>query len=142
MTLDATTARPHPVPTPETEHFWEGTRQDELRLQKCSDPTCATTYFPPRPFCPSCGSRDVQVFPASGRATLASYVISHLPAPGFEPPYAIALVDLEEGPRMMTSIVEAPPTPEALELDMPLTVRFLRLSDAISLPVFAPEVTR
>ena len=53
-------------------------------------------------------------------------------------PYAIAVVQLEEGPRMMTNIVGLPPTPEALELDMPLRVRFEQRGD-VSLPVFGPE---
>jgi len=67
-------------------------------------------------------------------------VINHRPAPGFqdEGPYAIAVVQLEEGPRMMTNIVGLPATPEALELDMPLRVSFERRGDA-SLPVFGPS---
>lgn len=128
--------RPKPVPTPETHHYWEGARAGELRLQRCR--SCARAYFPPRPFCPRCASGDTEVFRASGRATLYSYVIHERPAPGFEPPYAIAVVALEEGPRMMTSLVDVPQLPEALVLDMPLEVRFLRLDDEISLPVFAP----
>jgi uncharacterized OB-fold protein len=89
--------------------------------------------------CPACGSRNVEWFTASGRATLYSYVINHRPAPGFEDdaPYAIAVVELAEGPRMMTSIVGVPATPEALELDMPLQVRFEPRGD-VSLPVFGP----
>jgi uncharacterized OB-fold protein len=89
--------------------------------------------------CPACGSRNVEWFTASGRATLYSYVINHRPAPGFEDdaPYAIAVVELDEGPRMMTSIVGVPATPEALELDMPLRVRFEQRGD-VSLPVFGP----
>ncbi len=78
------------------------------------------------------------MFSASGRATLHSYVISHRPAPGFVPPYSIAVVELEEGPRMMTNIVGVAQTPEALVLDMPLTVRFEAIDDEISLPLFAP----
>jgi uncharacterized OB-fold protein len=87
--------------------------------------------------CPACGSRIVEWFTASGRATLYSYVINHRPAPGFEDdaPYAIAVVELDEGPRMMTSIVGLPATPEALQLDMPLQVRFEPRGD-VSLPVF------
>jgi hypothetical protein len=130
------TARPRPVPTPETREFWEGTRAGELRLQRCR--ACARAYFPPRPFCPRCASREVETFRASGRARLYSYVIHHRPAPGFTPPYAIAVVALDEGPRMMTSLVDVEQTPESLVLDMPLEVGFLRLDDAISLPVFRP----
>ena len=99
-------SRPIPVPTPETAHFWEGTRAGELRLQRCDD--CDHVYFPPRPFCPDCSSRAVSVFAASGRGALASYVISERSHPAFEGPYAIALVELEEGPRMMSNIVECP----------------------------------
>jgi uncharacterized OB-fold protein len=133
----AEAARARPIPTPETQHFWDGTKAGELRLQRCD--ACDHVYFPPRPFCPACASRKVSVFPASGKATLYSYVINHRPpAPGFTPPYAIAVVTLEEGPRMMTNIVDCPQTPEALVLDMPLKVTFEKLDDAITLPQFAP----
>ena len=127
---------PVPVPTPETEHFWEGARAGELRLQRCDG--CAHVYFPPRPFCPKCASRSVSVFAASGKATLHSYVINHRPHPAFDGPYSIATVELEEGPRMMSNIVETDQTPEALELDMPLEVTFERLNDTIMLPLFRP----
>jgi uncharacterized OB-fold protein len=130
------TQRPLPAITPETRHFWEGTRLGELRLQKCT--ACSHVYFPPRPFCPQCAAREVHVFRASGRATLYSYVIHHRPVPGFEPPYSIAVVELEEGPRMMSNIVEVEQTPEVLQLDMPLEVTFERLTDEISLPLFRP----
>ncbi len=129
-------SRPVPQPTPETQHFWDGTRAGELRLQRCLD--CGAIYFPPRPFCPACSSGDVEVFAASGRARLASFVINHRPAPGFEAPYVIALVDLEEGPRMMTNLVGVDPVPEALSVDMPLEVVFEAVSDEIQLPLFRP----
>jgi hypothetical protein len=80
----------------------------------------------------------VSVFRASGRATLHSYVINHRPAPGFDAPYAIAVVELDEGPRMMTNIVDCAQTPEALALDMPLEVVFAEQNDEISLPLFRP----
>ena len=67
--------RARPQPTPETQHFWDGTRQGELRLQRCD--ACGRIYFPPRPFCPACASRSVTVFAASGKAVLYSYVIHH-----------------------------------------------------------------
>ena len=125
-----------PVPTPETRHFWEGTQVGELRLQRCD--SCGKNYFPPRPFCSACGSRGVTVFKASGKAVLWSYVIHHRPVPGFTPPYAIAVVQLAEGPRMMTNIVECPQTPEALQLDMELEVVFEAQNDKITLPLFRP----
>jgi hypothetical protein len=126
-----------PEPTPETRHFWDGCNAGELRLQRCM--ACTETYFPPRPFCPNCASRDVQVYPASGSGVLWSYVINHRPRPDMGPePYAVAVVKLEEGPTMMTNIVECPQTPESLQLDMPVRVRFVRQSDNITVPLFAP----
>ena len=127
-----------PRPTPETRHFWEGTREGELRLQRCD--ACGQVYFPPRPFCPACASRSVAVFAASGRATLHSYVINHRAAPdsGFEAPYAIAVVLLEEGPRMLTNIVGVAQTPETLVLDMPLEVVFEPCGEHICVPLFRP----
>jgi uncharacterized OB-fold protein len=78
------------------------------------------------------------VFKASGKAILWSYVIHHRKVAGFNPPYAIAVVQLAEGPRMMTNIVGCPQTPQALQLDMPLEVTFQKFSDEISLPLFTP----
>lgn len=129
-----------PTPTPETEHYWKGAREGKLLLQRCDG--CAKAYFPPRPFCPACGSRDVTVVQASGRASLYSYAIQHRAAPGFVAPYAIAVVTLEEGPRMMTNIIESPQTPEALVLDMSLEVAFQQINDTVSLPVFRPAGRR
>lgn len=125
-----------PKPSPETRHYWEGAKVGELRLQRCS--ACSQTYFPPRPFCPECGSRDVTIFAASGKGTLYSYIINEIGAPGRTPPFAVAIVELEEGPRMMSNIVECEQTPEALKLDMPLEVTFEALTDDISLPQFRP----
>ena len=126
-----------PEPTPETRNFWEGCKAGELRLQRCR--ACKEAYFPPRPFCPRCGGRDVEVFAASGKATLYSYVINFRPRPdmGTEP-HSIAVVELEEGPRMMTNVVGCPQTPEALQLDMALQVLFEKQSEEISLPLFEP----
>lgn len=123
-----------PKPTPETQHYWEGAKNGELRLQRCTP--CTHVYFPPRPFCPECGSRDVVDFAASGKGTLHSYVINDLGAPGREPPFAIAIIQLKEGPRMMSNILECAQTPEALKLDMPLEVIFEKISDEITLPQF------
>src|ERR1700744_1748387 len=131
--------RARPKPTPETQHFWDGTQAGELRLPRCD--ACAHVYFPPRPFFPSFASRKVSVFKATGKGKLYSYVIHHRPVPGFTPPYAIAVVELDEGPRMMTNIVECDQTPEALLLDMPLEVVFEPQTDTITLPLFRPAST-
>ena len=128
-------AKPAPVPTPETQPYWDGARAGELRIQRCR--ACSRAYFYPRPYCPQCGSADVEWFTTSGRARLASYIISERAAPGFEAPYVIAIVELEEGPRMMTNIAGIPNTPEDLVLDMPLQVTFEQRGD-VSLPLFGP----
>ena len=125
-----------PQPTPETEHFWAGTRERRLLLQRCD--ACSHSYFPPRPFCPACGHREVSVFEASGRATLYSYVINQRPGAGFDGPVALAIVELEEGPRMMTNIAGVAQTEEALELDMALEPFWLACTDQITLPLFQP----
>ncbi|WP_043640220.1 Zn-ribbon domain-containing OB-fold protein [Nonomuraea candida] len=129
--------KPVPKPTPETQPFWDGAAEGELRIQRCK--TCERHYFYPRPSCPRCGGDRVEWVRASGRATLYSYVINHRPAPGFEAdaPYAIAVVELEEGVRMMTNIVGVPNTPENLPLDMELRVVFERRGD-VSVPLFEP----
>jgi len=130
--------KPIPSPTPETQPFWDGTKAGELRLQRCKDDS--NVYFPPRPFCPKCGSRNVEWFTASGRGKLHSYVINHRPAPGFEneAPYAIAVVMTDEGVKMMTNIRDAEQTPEALQLDMPLEVTFEQVNEEITLPYWKP----
>ena len=126
-----------PQPAPETRHFWDGCKAGELRLQKCV--SCdGGAYFPPRPFCPKCGSRDVEVFKASGKGVLYSYVINQRPRPDMgTAPHSIAVVQLDEGVRLMTNIVGCPQTPEALVLDMPVEVEFLDLGET-ALPLFHP----
>jgi uncharacterized OB-fold protein len=135
-TLVATT-KPVPNPTPETQPFWDAAARGELSIQRCRPN--GHHYFYPRPICPVCQTTDIEWITASGRATLYSYVINHRPAPGFEAdaPYAIAVVALEEGPRMMTNIVGIESTPENLVLDMPLEVVFEPRGD-YAVPLFKP----
>ncbi|GAA0603683.1 OB-fold domain-containing protein [Sporichthya brevicatena] len=140
--MPAETAQPHkdhkavPKPTPETKPFWDACAEGELRLQYCT--ACEGHYFPPRFFCPTCLSRDVEWRAVSGRGRLYSYVINQSFAPpGWETPYAIALVELEEGPRLMSNILDVPQTPEALVLDMELEVTF-EVRGGVAIPQFRP----
>lgn len=128
-----------PEPTPETAPYWEGANRGELLIQRCHG--CGRNFFYPRARCPLCSSPEVTWEAASGRATLHTYLINHRPAPGFEhdAPYAIAVVELEEGPRMMTNIVGVPITPENLEVGMALEVRFEARGEQM-VPVFTPAV--
>ena len=130
-----------PVPTPqgESDFYWEKARQHELWLRKCED--CGNAYFYPRDISPCCFSKNTSWMQASGNASLYTYAIVHrAPHPGFadEAPFVTAIVELEEGPRMPTNVVIDDPTPEKLQVGMPLRVVFEDITDAIALPKFAP----
>jgi uncharacterized OB-fold protein len=96
-------------------------------------------FFPPQRSCPRCLGDDLEWRAASGRGRLHTFLISHQPAPGFEDetPYVVALVELDEGPRLMTNLVGVAATPEALRVDMPLEVVF-EPRGAVMLPLFRP----
>ncbi len=130
-----------PQATPETQPFWDAAREERLLIQRCT--SCGRHYFYPRPQCPQpdCDSTEVEWTEANGRATLHTYMINHRAAPGFEAeaPYVIAVVQLEEGPRLMSNLVGVEASPDALRIDMPLQVTFERVSDAVTLPKFKPE---
>lgn len=124
-----------PMALPTTQPYWDAAQRGELHFQRCADCQAAILY--PRIRCPSCGSASLGWERASGRATLDSYVISHMAAPGFEAPYVIAIVKLEEGPRLLSNIVGVPPDPDQLTLDMALEVCFEARGDQ-QVPVFHP----
>ncbi|OWU85921.1 DNA-binding protein [Oceanicola sp. 22II-s10i] len=128
--------RPQPTIYPETQFYWDGAKEGKLLLNACT-PCGGKAYFPPRPFCPTCGSRDVAVIEASGKGRLYSYIINHLPAPGYTPPFTVAVVMLDEGVKMVANILDCPAEPEALTLDMPLEVTFEQRGD-IAVPQFKP----
>ena len=126
-----------PQPNVDSQRYWDGCKRHELWLPYCSK--CDEHFFYPRPFCPRCFSWDTAWRQASGRGTLYTYAIQYRPqAPGFEPPYITAMVRLEEGPRLMTNLVEVEPDPEQIHCDMPVEVVFDDVSDEISLPMFRP----
>jgi uncharacterized OB-fold protein len=130
-----------PKPTPETQPYWDGAAAGELRLQRCN--ACGRAYFYPRPFCRYCSSEDVAWQRMSGNGRLVSYVINQRPVPPADPtePQIIALVELAEGPRLLTNIVGVAPEPENLPLDAPVTVEFEQREN-IALPVFRLAVPR
>jgi len=130
---------PLPKPTPETRPFWEAAKQHRLVIQACDD--CGVRYFYPRPLCPACLSRRVRWIDASGRGRLHTFVINHRPPRNFPlpGPLVLGMVELEEGPRMLTHIVEVTPDPAALRCDMPLEVVFVALTAEITVPKFRPR---
>src|SRR5256885_15985734 len=129
--------KPIPVPTLETAPYWEGCRQHRLRIQRCS--ACSRYQFFPRIYCSNCFSERIEWVNATGRARVLSFTIVRRPvSPAFanEVPYVVALVTLEEGPQMMTNIVEC--TPEGVRIGMALEVVFEDWTETISIPKFRP----
>ncbi len=136
-----TQAYKKPIPTPqgESDHYWQKAKKGELWLRKCN--ACGEAYFYPRDISPCCFSRDTTWIKASGKATLFTYgIVQRAPHPGFveDVPFVTAIVELEEGPTMPTNIVMEDPTPEKLQVGMPLEVVFEDITDTISLPKFKP----
>ena len=130
--------KPLPQPTPDTRPFWDAMKRHELRLPKCN--SCGELHYYPRSFCSKCFSRDLEWVTCSGRGKVYSYVISYRPAPDYrsEAPYVIAVVELEEGVRMLSNLVGVEPDPARLSLDMPVEVTFEEASDDVTLPLFRP----
>lgn len=125
------------LPTPEcdTLAFWQGARDGKLLIKHCV--ACGAYSYYPRPFCPRCWSERVEWFEASGDATLYTWsVIYANDQPPFRDrvPYVAAVVDLAEGPRMMTNVVDIPF--DELRIGMPLRATFQPISDEFTIPVF------
>ena len=131
--------KPIPSPQGESDYYWEKAKQGELWLRNCD--SCGKPYFYPRDISPCCFSRDTSWVQASGKATLYTYgIVQRAPHPGFRDdlPLVTAIVELEEGPLMPTNVVMDDPTPEKLQIGMPLEVIFEDITDTIALPKFKP----
>ena len=119
----------------ETQPFWDACREHKLLLRHCL--ACGATTFYPRAFCPVCWSDDVEWVEASGRARLYTWSVVHrndLPPFDERVPYVAAIVELEEGPRMMTNIVDV--EHDQLRVGMELVVTFRAEADDVVLPLF------
>jgi uncharacterized OB-fold protein len=125
-----------PSMTPDTQFFWEALREHRLLIQRCAG--CGALRHPPRPMCPRCRSVEWDTIEASGRGTVYSFVLPHHPPlPWFPEPYVVALVDLEEGTRLVSNIVGV--SPDAVMMGMPVEVRFEHFDGDLVLPLFAPR---
>jgi uncharacterized OB-fold protein len=135
---DATTERPirpRPALTQDNAFFFEGARQGKLLIQRCG--SCGTLRHPPRPACVVCRSFEWDTLEATGRGTVYSYVVVHHPqVPAFDYPLPIAVVELEEGTRLVADIVGL--APEAVTIGMPVVVDFVAVDDELTLPMFRP----
>jgi uncharacterized OB-fold protein len=132
------TPRKHfPRPTPETEVFWEGCRKQELLLQRCVE--CSEFQFYPRIICTNCTSKNLEWVKASGQGTILTFTIVRRPvseAYAADVPYVVALIKLDEGPTMMSNVVQC--DPETLQIGDPVQVLFENWSEDVSIPQFRP----
>lgn len=125
-------ARVLPMPTPVSAPFWEGCAAGELRVQHCDD--CEERFFPPLPACPRCLGDRLRWVASSGRGVVYSYSVVHRPqVPSLAVPYVVAIVELEEGWRMATNVVDCPP--EDVAVGLAVRVSFRRVSE-VTLPFF------
>jgi uncharacterized OB-fold protein len=124
----------------ETKPYWDAAKEGRLLLRRCG--SCGKAHAYPRPFCPYCWSEDVPWEQASGRASLYTYstvFFNDLPPFNERLPYIAAVVDLEEGPRMMTGLVETEGVD--LRLGMALEAVFRPLDDNLAAPFFRPATS-
>jgi uncharacterized OB-fold protein len=123
--------RPEPPVSEVSAPFWDATRSQQLVMQWCV--TCDEVVFYPRAVCPRCLGDQLEWRPARGTGTVYAVTVDHRP-PEDESRYAVALVDLDEGARMMTNIVGC--DPDSVTIGMPVTVSWERLPDGRNLPLF------
>ena len=124
-----------PVTDRSTEEFWAAATGGRLLVKRCR--TCGRAYFYPRPFCPRCWSEDVAWEEASGRGTVYTWSIvrrNDLPPFSERVPYVTAIVELDEGPRIMTNIVDT--APADVRIGMAVEVTFQPLGEDLRYPVF------
>jgi uncharacterized OB-fold protein len=128
-------SRPRPHPTEISRPYWEACARHELLLQWCV--ACGKPQFYPRSVCVRCGGSELEWRRASGRATVYTFSVVHrAPDASLPTPYIVALVDLEEGVRMMTNVVECDPADA--RIGMAVEVTFDDLGDGMSVPLFRP----
>jgi len=131
-------AKPIPLPDPETAPFWQAAQRSELVAQHCD--ACGHAFLPPRPRCPSCHAAKLSWKVLSGRGKIHSYCITRMPlVTGFEPPYVVAVVELDDlpGSRLNANILDC--AIEAVRIDMPVEVVFERRSPEVVVPQYRPS---
>jgi uncharacterized OB-fold protein len=125
--------RPRPVVNRDNAGFWEGVERHRLLIQRCT--ACGTLRFPWLPGCNACGGPDWDTVEASGEGTVYSYVVMHHPPfPAFDPPYAVALIELAEGVRLISNVIGLPY--DKVRIGLPVHLEFESYDDELVLPVF------
>src|ERR1700694_2534707 len=130
---------PAPVVLPEVKNFWDATAEGRLLLPRCED--CQTVIWYPRPYCPVCASLKIAWFEASGRGSIYSFTVNRrgqadLSAYREAGTYVLAYVELEEGPRVMTNIVDC--DPDTVKSDQKVQVVSHNTAQGTALPRFKP----
>lgn len=124
-----------PVISPDTRFFWEGTSAGELRVQACGN--CGALRHPPGPVCPACGAAKPGYVVAAGTGHVYSYVVHHHPpVPGREPPFVVALVELDEGVRMVGELLDV--APGEVSIGMPVRSALINVDDDLAIPAWRP----
>ena len=127
---------PLPRPTSLSRPHWEGCQAGVLRVQRCRD--CGHFVFIPQPLCTRCQSEALEWVASTGCGSVYSYTVVHRPPrPAFAVPYVIAIVELEEGWHMLTTLVDV--APADVRVGLPVEVTFRPMSEEISLPYFRPR---
>lgn len=126
---------PLPRPTALSRPHWDGCRDGRLMVQRCTD--CYSYVFIPQPRCTRCHGDTLSWVQSSGRGRVYAYTLVHrAPRPQFDAPYAVVIVELEEGWHMLSNLLDCPL--ESIAVDMPVRVDFRRMTDDITLPCFVP----
>jgi len=129
--------KPLPTPSPESRPFWDGAKAHRLMVQKCTG--CARHWHPPSVLCPGCGGRDFSWVESSGKGRVFSFVTYHrLYNKGWkdELPYVVAVVELEEGARLLSNVIGIDPA--EITCDMAVEVAFDDVTEDVTLPKFRP----
>jgi uncharacterized OB-fold protein len=129
--------KPIPVPSAEAQPYWDGLRDRKLLMPRCD--ACGNYWFPPSLLCPHCNATNWTWTSTSGRGRIFSYVVYHrIYHPGFadEVPYAVAVIELDEGPRMVSNVIGI--APDKLACDLRVQVVYQPITDTITLPKFKP----
>ena len=129
--------KPIPQVNPDTQPFWDGCKEHELRFQKCLD--CGRVRWPPAMVCSECHSAQTEWITAGGKGIVYTYAVYHRafhPAFKDDLPYVSAVVELEEGPHLLTNIIGC--KPDAVQCDMPVEVSWEDVTDEFCLPKFKP----
>lgn len=128
---------PWPIPDADTREYWDAITNETFTVQQCLE--CSTFQYYPRAICTTCSSTNLKMMPSSGTGTLYSYTVSRRaahPIMADRVPYAVGLIDLDEGPRMLANIVTD--DPESLTIGASMSIAFLKVDEGMRLPAFTP----